>query len=68
MASIAESSVRARLSRIAAVIRRVIGVPDYERYLAHLARHHPGDVPMTRAAFTQDELARRHTRPGNRCC
>lgn len=56
------------LERIAKVVRRVIGVPDYESYLAHLAARHPHEVPMTREAFARDALLRRHSRPGSRCC
>lgn len=54
--------------RAAAVLRRVIGAPDYERYLAHVARRHPGDIPLSRDAFARDALARRYDRPGSRCC
>lgn len=56
------------VERIARVIRQVIGVPDYETYLAHAHRCHPGAVPMTREAFAADALARRYERPGSRCC
>ena len=65
---IAEHSIRRRLARIGEVIRRVIGAPDYERYLAHQRRCHQGEPPLTREAFAQDALARRYNQPGNRCC
>jgi len=32
--------------RAADVVRRVIGVPDYEGYLAHMRERHPGCVPL----------------------
>jgi uncharacterized short protein YbdD (DUF466 family) len=54
--------------RAATVIRCVIGAPDYERYLAHLAQRHPGCVPLSRDEFARDALARRYDRPGSRCC
>jgi uncharacterized short protein YbdD (DUF466 family) len=54
--------------RAASVMRRVIGAPDYERYLAHVARRHPGSSPLSRAEFARDALARRYDRPGSRCC
>jgi uncharacterized short protein YbdD (DUF466 family) len=54
--------------RIARVVRRVIGAPDYDRYLAHLCARHPGVAPMTRDEFARDTLARRYNRPGSRCC
>jgi uncharacterized short protein YbdD (DUF466 family) len=49
-------------------LRRVIGVPDYAAYLAHVTRMHPDRVPLSRDAFVRDVLARRYERPGSRCC
>jgi uncharacterized short protein YbdD (DUF466 family) len=46
----------------------VIGAPDYERYLAHVARRHPDRTPLSRDDFARDALARRYDRPGSRCC
>lgn len=68
MARRAELRLRERLERAAHVIRRVIGAPDYERYLAHVGRAHPDEVPLSRDAFARDVLARRYERPGSRCC
>ncbi len=56
------------IARVARVVRRIIGVPDYERYVAHVQRHHPEQVPLTRDAFARDMLTRRYAQPGNRCC
>ncbi|MEP6730791.1 MAG: YbdD/YjiX family protein [bacterium] len=56
------------VERIANVIRRVIGVPDYERYLDHQRRCHTGEPPLSREAFAKDALARRYSQPGSRCC
>ncbi len=56
------------VERIAHVIRRVIGVPDYDTYLVYANRRHPGEAPMSREAFAKDALARRYSQPGNRCC
>ena len=63
MASLASFARRA-----ASVLRRVIGAPDYERYLAHVSRRHPDLVPLSRDEFARDALARRYDRPGSRCC
>jgi uncharacterized short protein YbdD (DUF466 family) len=62
------SGLHARLQRAAAVVRRIIGVPDYERYLAHVTRCHPEMSPLSPDAFARDALARRYDRPGSRCC
>jgi uncharacterized short protein YbdD (DUF466 family) len=56
------------LASAAWVVRRVLGAPDYERYVAHVRRVHPGMEPLTRDAFARDVLARRYERPGSRCC
>lgn len=54
--------------RAAAVVRRVIGVPDYEGYLAHMRERHPGSMPLTRERFLAERLQARYERPGSRCC
>ncbi len=56
------------LARAAWAVRRVIGAPDYERYVAHVRAAHPETPPLTREAFARDALARRYDRPGSRCC
>ena len=61
-------SLVARVADVGALIRRIIGAPDYECYLAHLAARHPAETPMSREAFARDALARRYDRPGSRCC
>ena len=56
------------LEQVATVIRRVIGVPDYDAYVQHATRCHPEAAPMSREAFAKDALTRRYNTPGNRCC
>ncbi len=56
------------LYRFASIIRRVIGAPDYERYLAHVQMSHPGMTPLTHAQFVQDAMARRYGKGAGRCC
>jgi uncharacterized short protein YbdD (DUF466 family) len=58
----------ARVADVGALLRRIIGAPDYECYLAHLAARHPEATPLSRDAFARDALARRYDRPGSRCC
>jgi uncharacterized short protein YbdD (DUF466 family) len=54
--------------RILSVIRRIVGVPDYDAYLAHFSAHHPGASPLSRNAFLQKCWEDKYTKPGNRCC
>jgi uncharacterized short protein YbdD (DUF466 family) len=56
------------LRRAAAVVRRVVGVPDYERYVAHVRERHPDVVPMSREEFERSRLEDKYSRPGQRCC
>jgi len=32
-------------------VRRLSGDDAYERYLQHLAEHHPGEAPLSKQAF-----------------
>ena len=64
----ASSDLRIRLAGIGTLLRRIIGAPDYESYLAHLAARHPDVTPLSREAFARDALARRYDQPGSRCC
>jgi uncharacterized short protein YbdD (DUF466 family) len=57
-----------RVERGLKVLRRMIGVPDYDSYCAYLAQHHPGEQPMSRNDFHRERLTEKYTRPGNRCC
>lgn len=54
--------------RLAAALRAVIGVPDYERYVAHVRASHPGSLPLPREEFWRACQEDRYSRPGNRCC
>jgi uncharacterized short protein YbdD (DUF466 family) len=51
-----------------AIVRRIIGAPDYDRYVAHLRDHHPGAPPMTYDEFARQRMVERYSRPGTRCC
>ncbi|HVE35770.1 MAG TPA: YbdD/YjiX family protein [Gemmatimonadaceae bacterium] len=62
------SETRDRIARAANVVRRIIGVPDYDRYVAHVHAHHPECAPMTREEFIQQRLVDKYSRPGARCC
>jgi uncharacterized short protein YbdD (DUF466 family) len=53
---------------VARILRAVLGVPDYERYVEHCRTHHPDTSPMTRDQFATDLLERKYSRPGTRCC
>lgn len=62
------TTVTSVLQRVAAVLRRIIGAPDYDGYVAHMQRCHPDREPVSKATFEQQRLEDRYNRPGSRCC
>jgi len=57
-----------RLARFAAVLRRVIGAPDYELYVGHVRLAHPGQTPLTHEEFVKEFLSGRYGKGPGRCC
>lgn len=60
-------SVRAVGAALIDVVRGAAGTDAYAHYLAHLRRHHPGRIPLSREAFFRDETAARWSGV-RRCC
>ena len=54
-------------SRTASFVRAVLGVPDYDRYLAHMRSAHPGDRVMSETEFRLARMNDRYNRT-SRCC
>lgn len=50
--------------------RLMVGVPNYETYVAHMAQTHPDRPPMSRAEFFRDRQDARYGggKGGFRCC
>lgn len=63
---------RDRLPALVTALRQgylqVFGIPDYRRYLAHMAAHHLDKVPLSREEFCRQAIDRRYGRSGPRCC
>ena len=64
----ATPSWRARLMRVAAIVRRIIGAPDYDTYLAHMRAQHPQCTPLDPQTFATERYKAKYTRAGQRCC
>ena len=60
--------VTERLRRLARVLRQIAGAPDYERYLEHHARCHPGCAPLDRRAYYAAFVGWRFGNGASRCC
>lgn len=50
------------------LVRKIIGVPDYERYRQHMAACHPGQPMLSEREFAEDRLTAKYSKPGQRCC
>ena len=48
----------------------MVGIPDYDTYVAHVTRSHPDQVPMTYDEFFRERQAARYGggKGGMRCC
>ena len=62
------NSLMARVQRACAVVRRVIGVPDYSAYVAHMRTAHPSEPILSQREFVAERMAARYQQAGNRCC
>ena len=54
--------------RLKEMLRLMIGVPDYQRNLAHRRALHPGEPVLDRAQFIAQRQAARYGRSSSRCC
>ncbi|EIZ78543.1 hypothetical protein WSK_2987 [Novosphingobium sp. Rr 2-17] len=61
--------LRALLTLIGRTGRLMVGLPDYDDYLAHMAARHPNEPAMDRIAFFRErQEARYGGKGGGRCC
>ena len=56
------------LARALRVVRTIVGVPDYARYLAHQRAKHPDATPLSREEFARERERARYEGTGSRCC
>jgi uncharacterized short protein YbdD (DUF466 family) len=56
------------LQSIARALRTIAGVPDYDRYVAHMRRRHPGARALSPAELLALRQRERFERPGGKCC
>ncbi|HET8731993.1 MAG TPA: CstA-like transporter-associated (seleno)protein [Moraxellaceae bacterium] len=48
--------------------RLMVGVPDYDRYVAHMRFAHPEITPLSREAFVQGRMEARYGGKGSGKC
>ncbi|HXA36292.1 MAG TPA: YbdD/YjiX family protein [Steroidobacteraceae bacterium] len=57
-----------RLQRIRQACRQIFGIPDYERYAAHMQARHPDQPLMSEREFHAMAIDRKYGGSGPRCC
>ena len=57
-----------RIGNLLTSLRRVLGMPDYAGYLAHLRAHHPDRPAPTEREFYDQYLRTRYGDGATRCC
>jgi uncharacterized short protein YbdD (DUF466 family) len=55
-------------NRIASVVRRIAGMPDYQAHIEHLRRCHPGSPVPTEREFFEQFVQARYGGGATRCC
>lgn len=61
-------TLRLTLWRLGTLLRALAGVPDYERYVAHMRRRHPDAPVLSRGELIARCQRDRFDRPGGKCC
>lgn len=56
------------LERLLSTVRRVCGMPDYDRYLEHQRACHHGEPVLSRKEHYLEFVQRRYAGGGSRCC
>ena len=64
----AQNTLRDRARAVRQACRQIFGIPDYERYLAHMAAQHPGEPLLSRREFFIRSIDRKYGKSGPRCC
>ena len=61
-------TVREAVGRLAWYLREVSGENDYDRYVEHRRRAHPGAPVPTRREFERERMDERDRNPRALCC
>ena len=62
------TGMRRRFAVLLSALRRVVGMPDYAAYVAHLRTAHPEAPVPSERAFFEDYLRQRYEGGPTRCC
>lgn len=54
---------------VCAYLNEIAGVPNYERYLEHVRKHHPEVTPLSEAEFYRQAIDEKYSsKTVRRCC
>jgi len=56
------------IGSLLANLRRLLGMPDYDAYVAHLRAHHPDRAVPTEREFYDEYVRARYADGPTRCC
>jgi uncharacterized short protein YbdD (DUF466 family) len=56
------------LGQLAALLRRLAGMPEYEAYISHLRQHHPEHPVPSEREFYDEYIRCRYGDGPTRCC
>ena len=62
------SEARDLLKRVATTFKRVVGMPNYDAYIAHLRAKHPECAIPNEREYYELYLQGKYNGVGNRCC
>jgi uncharacterized short protein YbdD (DUF466 family) len=57
-----------RTRRLVRVVRRILGMPDYEAYVAHLRATHPGCLVPSERQYFEEFVRAKYSGGPTRCC
>jgi uncharacterized short protein YbdD (DUF466 family) len=60
--------MRRVLARLRSALKQISGMPDYARYLAHMAERHPDCRPVSERDFFEQYVNARYGNGASRCC
>lgn len=63
-----ERTVRRTLARVAAALRKIAGMPDYQEFVDHLRRLHPERPIPSEREFYDQFVRNRYGDGPTRCC
>ena len=67
-AEAASGAQRSRVRGLFQACRQALGIPDYDRYLEHMAARHPGEPVLSQREFFARSIDHKYGRSGPRCC